>query len=87
MEKKIRYFKTYEIEDLKDFAADNAALIWEMAREASYLRTKRESLNSGISILEYEFLASVWCLTGAFFFTPKFSERFSKKLLKSSQFI
>ena len=22
-----------EIEDLKDFAADNAALIWEMARE------------------------------------------------------
>lgn len=26
---------------------------------ASYLRTKRELLNSGISILEYEFLASV----------------------------
>lgn len=48
-----------EIEDLKDFAADNAALIWEMAREVSYLRKKRELLNSGISILEYEFLASV----------------------------
>lgn len=48
-----------EIEDLKDFAADNAALIWEMAREVSYLRTKRELLNSGISILVYEFLASV----------------------------
>ena len=48
-----------EIEDLKDFAADNEALIWEMAREASYLRTKRGSLNSGISTLAYEFLASV----------------------------
>lgn len=48
-----------EIEDLKDFAAYNAALIWEMAREFSCLRTKRGSLNNGISTLAYEFLASV----------------------------
>mgnify|MGYP000553223659 CR=1 FL=1 len=41
-------------------------------------QNKKKSLNSGISILVYEFLASVWCLTRCFFsFTRTFSETIS----------